>query len=125
MCATAKCHQQITSRTLHIIPQASSDTDASERRILMEEDSLTDPKADLCSLIPISVVRLTTEDSLDSHLTLEMTHRVDLSDQNCACTKCSARNTPRDIVLPQGKQPGLLLSHVFFSGGKVLQKYYK
>ena len=28
-------------------------------------------------------------------------------------------------MLPEGKQPGLLLSHVLFAGGEVLQKYYK
>lgn len=92
---------------------------------MAEQNDLAALKTDLCNLLPTSVVRLTTEDSLDSNLTLKVTHRVDLSDQNCVCSKCSGRNSFGDAVLPQGQQPSLLLSHLFFAGGEVLQKYYK
>ena len=86
---------------------------------------MADVEAHSCDLTPTSVVRLSTDDSLDSNLTLKMTHRVDLTDQNCACNKCSGRSSSGDVVLPQGQQPSLLLSHLHFVGGQVLQKYYK
>ena len=50
---------------------------------------------------------------------------MDIPLHSCECDKCSARNTIGDVVLPQGKRPSLLLSHITLVGGVILQKYYK
>lgn len=79
----------------------------------------------MCASLPSSVLRLATDEPLDSRTELQVTHRADISLRSCACQKCSARKTVGDLVLPQGKRPSLIFSFLNFGGGNVLQKYYK
>ena len=87
--------------------------------------SLAKLKAHLCRSIPVSTLRLATDVPLGQNSALRATLRTDTSSASCACHTCSARKTVGDLMLPQGQRPGLVLTHLHFAGGKILQKYYR
>lgn len=112
--ATSVSRPPMTFRAVHLQDQSESQISGSRRL------STTD-----CGSLPVSDLRLTTELSLDPRVSLHVTHRVDIPLHSCECDKCSARDTVGDVVLPQGKRPSLVLSHITLVGGVILQKYYK
>ena len=76
-------------------------------------------------MMPSSVLRLTSDKELDADTALQVTHRVDVNNQQALCGIYTGRRNNGDISLPSGGQPSLSLTHLNFKGGEVLQKYYK
>ena len=107
-----------------LLLQASLEPNPASRRRLTT-DHFSNSMPNFCNSISASTLRLTTNDPLGSNAGMRVTHRADITRLSCACSKCSARSTVGDLLLPRAQRSNLMLSHLNFAGGKVLQKYYQ